>query len=174
MATTDQLLQQISTKSISDEKARTEIETLIATMAGARGFFVTLLTGETALAEDAPQFLLLALTEHKEIVGDLLTKNIVMATTMKIVHERNHDLEAAKGSLQVITRTQSLLRQLAQNVAGPNLLKMQSALEDSLGESGNSPEDNDYRAFLLRWQYDDEQKRQALAFVKALIAPITQ
>jgi hypothetical protein len=168
LSLTSKLLDQISSGTIAEDQAQAEIEILVSTVAGARGFFVSLLTGDSQLADQPPQFLIKALEKHKAIVGDLLTKNIVMATTMKIVHERNEDSASALGSQQVITRSGNLVLSLDRDVVVTNIATMQNALLASLAATQPTAENNDYMAFLSRWKYDEEQKRLALKAIETL------
>jgi hypothetical protein len=174
LSLTSQLLDKISSGSISDDQSQVEIETITSTVAGARGFFVSLLTGEFGGADQPPQFLIRALEKHKDIVGDLLTKNIVMATSMKIIHQRNNDGTAALGSQRVITRASNLALKLDKGVTIAYVAKMQAALLASLAVTQSAEENNEYIAFLSRWKYDDEQKRLALKAIESLSRSLIQ
>lgn len=168
MADTSALLEEIQTGSIDENKARTKIEELISTVPGARGFFVSLLTGASTVGDRPPQFLIEALEKQKAIVSDLMIKNIVMATSMKIVHERNADRPAAQGSEQVVTRTSHLLNRLKRETTKSERESMQAALEASLTDTEPDAGAKDYTTFLSRWQYDLEQRQRALNVIKAL------
>jgi hypothetical protein len=160
IAHSQELLLEISENNLSDQEMTTAIANLVSTENGARGFFVTFLTAQNfPLADQPNQALLTALGSSPAIVGELLVKNLAMATATEILHQRREDTEAAQGSQQVAQRTQTLINELSL----PGLPEKLTELEQSL--DGPGP----YEAFLQRWNYDQEQReaiRQAIAQVE--------
>lgn len=152
IAHSQELLLKIAQNNLSDQEITTAIANLVATENGARGFFVTFLTAQNfPLADQPSPALLTALESSPAIVGELLVKNLAMATATELLHQRRGDGEAAQGSQQVRQRTKNLINQLLL----PGLTEKLAALEQSL--DGEGP----YQAFLERWNYDQEQ-RQAI------------
>ncbi|WP_238546756.1 MULTISPECIES: hypothetical protein [unclassified Synechocystis] len=157
IAHSQDLLGQIAEDNLSDQEITTAIANLVATENGARGFFVTFLTTQNfPLADQPSPALLTALASAPAIVGELLVKNLAMASATEILHQRLEDGEAAQGSRQVAQRTQTLINKLQL----PGVPEKLTELEQSLEEAGP------YTAFLQRWNYDQEQReaiRQAIA-----------
>ncbi|WLT37084.1 hypothetical protein NON20_13750 [Synechocystis sp. B12] len=160
IAHSQELLLEIAANNLSDQEMTTAIANLVATENGARGFFVTFLTAQNFPLADQPNpALLTALSSSPAIVGELLVKNLAMATATEILHQRREDIDAAQGSQQVAQRTQTLINELSL----PGLPEKLTELEQSLDGSGA------YEAFLQRWNYDQEQReaiRQAIAKVE--------
>lgn len=152
IAHSQDLLLEIAENKLSDQEITTAISNLVATENGARGFFVTFLTAQNfSLADQPSPALLTALESSPAIVGELLVKNLAMATATEILHQRRGDSNAAQGSRQVRQRTKNLINLLP----SPGLTEKLTALEESL--DGEGP----YEDFLERWNYDQEQ-RQAI------------
>jgi hypothetical protein len=142
------------------------VTALVGTINGARGFFVTFLTGENALA-DAPTNppinpIISALKTAPVAVADLMVKNLAMSTVMELVHTGNGDLEQAAGSRRVKTRSQALIPQLALPELQQNL---QQLLDSTTGKGGQ------YQDFLDRQGYDDQQRQAIAAVIKPLMEP---
>ncbi len=134
---------------LDQEELGRQVEKLVATSNGARGFFVTFLPGAWPIADAVPEAILAALRTSPTLVSELMTKNLAMSTAMIWTHTSRGDAEAAEGSAQVARRSAALIRQLDLDE-----LKLQlTALRQSLGGDG------DYAAFLKRWGYGDEQRR---------------
>ncbi len=152
IAHSQELLLEIAENNLSDQEITTAIANLVATENGARGFFVTFLTAQNfPLADQPTPALLTALESSPAIVGELLVKNLAMATATEILHQRRGDGDAAQGSQQVRQRTKNLINQLP----SADLTAKLTALDQSL--DGEGP----YENFLERWNYDQEQ-RQAI------------
>ena len=129
---------------LSPQAMAEQVAQLIATENGARGFFVTFLTGDWELADRPTPDLIEALTHFPH--RDLLVKNLAMSTAMAITHRRNKQLDLAQGSDRVKQRSLNLIQQ----IDSPEL---QAILVSML--EGN------YESFLTKWNYDEEQ-RQAI------------
>lgn len=152
IAHSQELLTEIAEDKLSAQEITRAIANLVATENGARGFFVTFLTAQNfPLADQPSPALLTALESSPVIVGELLVKNLAMASATEIIHQRRGDSEAAQGSRQVQQRTKNLINQLPSS----GLTAKLSDLEQSL--DGEGP----YEDFLKRWNYDQEQ-RQAI------------
>jgi hypothetical protein len=132
---------------------------LVQTENGARGFFVTFLTGDYPLADQPTAAILQGLQSSPAQVADLLAKNLAMSTAMEIAHRRNQDLELAAGSAKVQRRS-LLLIQLLQ------LPALQVSLEQLLASV--TSDGGEYQSFLNRWGYDAEQRQAIQAAISAI------
>jgi hypothetical protein len=128
------------------------VSALVQTENGARGFFVTFLTGDYPLADQPTAAILGGLQSSPAQVADLLTKNLAMSTAMEIAHRRNQDLELAAGSAKVQQRSRLLIQQLQSPTLQASLEQLLVSVTSQAG---------DYQSFLKRWGYDAEQ-RQAI------------
>lgn len=135
-----------------DEMRREMIVDLLRTAPAARGFFIALLTDDCKLGDELPDWLLESIKNGGEHIPDLLAKNLVMSTTMKITHERQNDQENAAGSEMVSRRTTSIIQALNQDVTRTKLKEMRTSLKTKTGV---------YAEFLNRWQYDEQQVEAA-------------
>ncbi|MGP1386131.1 MAG: hypothetical protein ACTS2F_21410 [Thainema sp.] len=159
-----ELLDQADQHTYSEAELQTAIATLVASENGARGFFVTYLTGDSPLADQPTPAILTALEQSPQIVAELLVKNLAMSSAMAVAHRRNEKQELAAGSERVKRRTQHLMQQL--DIA--DLAARARALQTS-AQGGQG----DYAQFLDRWGYDAEQ-RQVIdqAFEQVLTEPV--
>lgn len=134
---------------LSEPEIERAIATLVSSENGARGFFVTFLSGGGALADQPNAAVIQALQSSPDIVSELLIKNLAMSTAMAITHRRKQNEAMAVGSDQVRQRTTQLLKltQLA-----PVSNKARALVESATSGIGR------YQLFLERWSYDDEQK----------------
>jgi hypothetical protein len=147
IAKTETLLDQQADHSISDQDFGKELELLFQTENGARGFFVTFLTGEWQVADQNNPAIIAALTAYPQ--AELLVKNLVMSTAMAIIHRRNQNFAQVQGSERVATRTAQLINQLE----SPQIQAIAQQMVDSA--KGDSQV---YSNFLQKWGYDPEQK----------------
>ncbi|MBE9030919.1 hypothetical protein IQ266_14375 [filamentous cyanobacterium LEGE 11480] len=125
---------------------------LLKTSNGARGFFVTFLTGDNPLADHPTDGILKALRSAPTTVADLMTKNLAMSTAMELTHQTNGDTDQAAGSARVKARSRQLIKQL-------QLPELQTSLQQLLDSTAS--EGGQYQDFLHRWGYDAMQ-RQAI------------
>lgn len=146
------LAQQLLDAPESPEQLQSTITELLQTDNGARGFFVTFLTGDSALADHPIPPILNGLQTAPERVADLLTKNLAMATAMEITHLRQAVPDQAAGSARVKQRTQKLIQQLQGEMPALN-----TCLQE-LATSLTSLDAGQYQSFLQRWGYDLEQR----------------
>ncbi len=139
----------LNTDPIDDHELQQAIADLIATDNGARGFFVTYLTGDWAIADHPPESVIQALRYGSIYVFELLVKNLAMSTAMAITHRRQgHELQA-KGSERVQKRTAQLIKL----VNHPEILKIADVMRSS-AELGTG----EYVNFFQKWGYDQDQK----------------
>jgi len=159
IAETQALLDQQNNHSISDQVFTEQISNLLESENGARGFFVTFLTGEWQIADQDHPSLSQALKAQPQ--PELLIKNLVMSTAMRIYHDRAGNSELATGSARVSRRT----AQLINHVITPELLAIAKNMSDSA--QGNS---QIYQEFLRKWGYDPAQKEAIANCLSAYIS----
>lgn len=135
---------------LSDEVVADRVGALVASRDGARGFFVVALTSDAPLMDRLPEVLVLALRRAGEGVVDLTVRNLAMSAAMALHHGRNGDAGMQAGSERVQQRSRELLR-----VLEPGAVK--ARLETLLAATHGEGEDV---AFLERWGYDTEQRRE--------------
>lgn len=145
----------LTRKDLEDSQLESEIAALVKTSNGARGFFVSFLTGTWELADNPSPAIIQALQAEPTAIAELLVKNLVMSTAMAITHQRNGNHEQAHDSERVAKRTAILIKK----VDLPEVRTITAQMLDSaISNTG------DYKAFLEKWGYDAEQK-QAIANV---------
>lgn len=144
---------------LSEAEMIARTKALLETEAGARGFFVVFLTGDSSLADQPPDWLLSLLAQGPDLVAELLVKNLAMSTATALAHEAQGNPEQADGSRQVAQRTTAILKALRHPPFGPV-----SALEQKTVAMLRTlnQEHGPYRSFLDRWGYDSNQ-RQAIS-----------
>lgn len=153
---TQSLLEEIETGKITDEKLEETLTSLVKTMNGSRGFFVTYLTADLSCVENPSQSIINALKTSPEIVSELMVKNLVMSTAMAITHNRNSDSEMEQNSQKVSRNCANLINKLQLDLLQSKLQEMAKSLSTKSGE---------YQEFLAKWGYDDEQKQAMLQSV---------
>jgi len=161
---TQSLLEEIETGKLSEVETQDGITSLVKSENGARGFFVTYLTGDYELADNPSNAVINALKSAPETVSELLVKNLAMSAAMAVTHRRNNDEEMAKGSERVRQRTVNIIKQVKLDSVSQELSQLQQSLTTGEGS---------YQAFLQRWGYDTEQKQVielALSEVKGKIS----
>ena len=149
IAQSQKMMQQMSDNQLSEDQIAEVIASLVATQAGARGFFVAYLTDDLPLADNPTEGVIKGLRSSPAIVSDLLVKNVAMSAAMKLTHFRNEDETAAAGSERVKHRTINLIKQLKLTQVESEIKDLQSTIME---EAGN------YQEFLARWGYDEEQR----------------
>jgi hypothetical protein len=153
---TESLLEEIETGKITDVKLEETLSSLVKTMNGSRGFFVTYLTADLSCVENPSQSLINALKTFPEIVSELMVKNLVMSTAMAITHNRNSDAEMAANSQKVSRNCANLINKLQLDLLQAKLQEMATSITTNSGE---------YQDFLAKWGYNDEQKQAMLEAV---------
>lgn len=153
-------------QTLQDEESPTGLENLLATSAGARGFFVHWLTNEDYTRADrdpAPAPLADALQRAPTEVTDVMVMNVIMSAATTVAHDRAGRAEEAHSSGRTLARAQLLARSLSPStpLLRTGLAAVVSALsEEDAGTAGDAVEKETEDAwinFLQRWQYDDEQ-----------------
>jgi len=137
-----------------DTSVRSALAQLLASPAGARGFFVIFLGGDYDLTDPALREIL---AQAPAPVAQLLVKNLVMSTAMILTHQRRGDAQGAEGSQWVQGRSAQLLAHLPQ--AMEHIQGMREALTLGTGPQA---------AFLIKWGYDAEQKEAMLNALQPL------
>jgi hypothetical protein len=150
IALTQSLLTQMEQGKLSETEISEAIAALVNSMNGARGFFVTYLSDERAIADQPSDAVVQALQTSPEIVSDLLVKNLAMSSAMAITHGRNGNEEMVQGSDRVRSRTAHLIEKLQLAAVVEKAQKLHESASTGLGE---------YKAFLDRWGYDAEQRQ---------------
>jgi hypothetical protein len=133
----------------SEALLESAIAGLIQTMNGARGFFVTFLTGESRLADEPTAAVLKGLRSNPDAIADLMVKNIAMPTAMILIHNRNGNPDLAASSQLTQQRSMHLVQQLN----CPEITQLLKSLQCTLQNQST-----DYQDFLDRWGYDEEQR----------------
>jgi hypothetical protein len=169
---TNRLLKQIENHGIDDQDAEKEVALIVSTLPGARGFLVSYLTGDFGIVEEHPEPIVKGLKKAPSIVGDLVSKNIVMSSTMALTHGRNGAVSHRAGSQRVTRRSQSLSNRIANAEMMRSLALMSTALEktilngdEAISQENAGEECADYISFLKRWKYDLEQLQCAQAAI---------
>jgi hypothetical protein len=150
IALTQLLLEQMEQSEVSELEIEQGIGQLVQSENGARGFFVTYLAGDSALADQIHAPVLRGLHTSPALVASLLVRNLAMSTAMAIAHRRNQNEALAQGSDRVQQRAILLIQALQT----PELQQQLQSLATSLETDGG-----DYQAFLHRWGYDEEQRQ---------------
>ncbi len=155
------LIYSVETGEVTAAAAAEHLNTIVSSINGARGFFVALLTGETALSKALPEEFLEAFRQHPDIVCDLLTKNLIMSATMAITHRRAGDAKMEANSKSVSEKTKRIIRRLDNEAMARHIISMTDAIQHKL-QTGDDDHGSDYSPFLQRWRYDAEQLKEGL------------
>jgi hypothetical protein len=148
IAQTENLLNEIVEKKLEEAEIEKAIASLVNSLNGARGFFVTYLTADHPLADNPSTGVIKALQSSPEIVSELLVKNLAMSSAMALTHRRDNNEEMALSSQKVTQRTTNLIKQLNLDITTTKLEELQESVKN---KNGN------YQNFLERWGYDEEQ-----------------
>jgi hypothetical protein len=145
---------------LSSTEIQDFVTNLVATLNGARGFFVTYLTSTDPICDEPRSEIIAALGAHPEVTADLLVKNIAMSTAQQLYHQRREDPDMAASSATVSTRTIKIVQQL--NL--PQIQEMCRELVETITNGSGK-----YSDFLTRWGYDDEQKNSIAQTVSQIV-----
>jgi hypothetical protein len=150
IATTQSLLEQMEADRLSDAEIREAIASLVKSMNGARGFFVTYLTDERSFADRPSESTIEALKSSPTIVSELLVKNVTMSAAMAITHRRNNDENAAQGSDRVCRRSVQLIQKLKLDAIETELKQLHQSVVTGEGS---------YKDFLDSWGYAGDREQ---------------
>ncbi|MEB3882605.1 hypothetical protein [Lyngbya sp. CCY1209] len=153
------LLDGRETETLSENEFAAAVSELVKSQNGARGFFVTYLTDDRAIADNASVSTRKALESSPEIVSELLVKNIAMSTAMAIYHRRQQNEEMTASSDRVRSRCSRLIRALNLPALQPRLQQLLESAETGEGTYGD---------FLKRWGYDAEQRNAIAESVRTI------
>lgn len=150
IALTQTFLDEVAQGNLPEAVISQTTAALVSNQNGARGFFVTYLTGDSPLADQPSEAVLTGLRSQPELVADLLVKNLAMSTAMIMTHTCNQNPDLAIGSTRVQQRTDRLISLL-------HLIPVQIRLQQLLTAitTGSGAD----QAFLTRWGYDAEQQQ---------------
>lgn len=164
IALTQALLDGLEQGKVTAATLETTIAALVCSENGARGFFVTYLSDDRALADQPMPTVVAALQTSSAIVSPLLVKNLAMSTAMAMTHRRNQDETMAEGSERVRSRTLQLIQVLQLPQVQVEAQQLLQAIEMSTGS---------YQTFLERWGYDLEQRQAMQQTLEAagIVAP---
>ncbi len=151
-----EFLNSVTQHKLSESEAESTASQFLSSTESARGFFVTLLTGSSPVADTVPDWLIKALEKNSDIVAEILVKNLVMSTATELTHKRKGDAEAAQGSALVARRTGRLIERFSAQAVKNNIKELFEAAETKL-QSKQLDQNNRYNSFLTRWSYDEEQ-----------------
>lgn len=154
IAFTKQWLEQIEKQALADEKILADLQSLLTSRNGVRGFFVAYLTSDSPLADQVPETFLQAFRVRAPEISEIVVKNLVMSTAMAIAHKRNNDLEQQAGSEQVQKRSMRLLNSLLDGTDDNSFEQERRAL--LLAVQNNQGK---YADFCKKWGYDTEQRK---------------
>jgi predicted regulator of Ras-like GTPase activity (Roadblock/LC7/MglB family) len=156
---TQVFLLQLKKNELTPEQILGFVSALMQTANGARGFFVTYLTGLDSICDQPQSEIIAALAANPTIAADLLVKNMAMSTAQQIYHQRRNDPQMMASSATVAARTTKIIQQL-------NLPQIQSMCQELVTtiQTGTGS----YTDFLTRWGYDDEQKNSIAQAVSQL------
>jgi hypothetical protein len=133
---------------LEDEVLEQAVGALVKSENGARGWFVTFLSGDSHWADQPAAAVVRAMRSSPQLVADLMAKNLVMSTAMILTHRANGDEAQAAGSARVQARSLKVIELLQMPELEAKLAQMLVAAQ---GQGG------DYQAFLARWGYDATQ-----------------
>jgi hypothetical protein len=133
---------------LEDAVLEQAVGALVKSENGARGWFVTFLSGDSDWADQPADGVVRAMRSSPQLVADLMAKNLVMSTAMILTHRANGDEAQAAGSAQVQARSLKLIELLQLPELQAKLARMLAAAQG---------QGDDYQAFLERWGYDARQ-----------------
>ncbi|TAD79423.1 MAG: hypothetical protein EA001_04005 [Oscillatoriales cyanobacterium] len=162
IALTQDWLDRLERGELSDQQFAAAVAPLVATIAGARGFFVAYLTGDGSAADRPSTDLVAGLAQSPDTVLELMIKNLAMSAAMEVTHDRAGDATMAERSRQTNQRSARMLQRLAQSNLGPQPVRdYLSQLHQAATEQTGPLAD-----FLDKWGYDPEQRA---AIVRAIV-----
>ncbi|MDZ4832505.1 MAG: hypothetical protein SGJ27_01765 [Candidatus Melainabacteria bacterium] len=165
-----ELIEKLESKTLPEDQAREEIGALLSDMATARGFFVSLLTGDWKFGNKIPPIVIESIKAKPGHSYTLLARNLVMSCATAVAHKRSEQPNLAEGSDRVAERSAYLIKKIDNADIMSELVDIKCACEERLHEgTPHAQNSGAYHAFLERWSYDLEQIRAARDSVKNLI-----
>jgi hypothetical protein len=158
---TQSFLTQLKSQELTSSQILDFVSELVKTANGARGFFVTYLTATDPICDSPQPEIIAALQAHPEVAAELLVKNIAMSTAQQLYHHRRNDADMAASSATVTTRTTTIIQQLSLPQIQEMCRELLTTITTGTGE---------YSEFLVRWGYDDEQKKAIAQSMTTLLA----
>jgi len=144
---------------LSEEVLADRIAELIKTKNGLRGFFAYALSDKDCLLLDKLPFsLIFKLNEGRDIVVEIVVKNLIMSTAQIIIHQRDKNHEYEISSEIISERCKNILKLLETKLVTKTINQVLKDL-DNMGNSFDSS-----------IKYDSEQKE----FIKKQILEIAQ
>jgi len=159
---TQDLIVKMENEEINSSQLQDTIRALVTTSNGARGFFVTYLTTDSAVADQPPPAVLAGLKTAPELVSELLVKNVAMSTAMAMTHRRQDNESMAQGSDRVQRRSLHLIEQLNNEWIQEKAQQMRESALTGKGEAAV--------AFFERWGYDEEQRNAIAQTLEKLVS----
>ncbi len=144
---------------LSEEVLADRIAELIKTRNGLRGFFAYALSDKDCfLLDKLPFSLIYKLNEAREVVADLVVKNLIMSSAQIIIHRRDKNHEYEISSEKISDRCKAILRLIETK----SVTKSVNQVLRDLNNMGNS--------FDNSVKYDSEQQE----FIKKQILDIAK
>jgi len=165
LSTCSDLIDAIDSGETTAAQALPQLNEIMQSANGARGFFVCLLTGDSPLSENVPDELLTAFKNNSEIVFDLLAKNAVMSSATAYQHLQSGDQDNARKSISVAKKSMAIINKVNCGAMKSTMEAMVSAIDNKIAEAVVD-ESLHYAPFLMRWRYSKEQ----LDYARTLIA----
>lgn len=168
--TSHELIEELDKQTLPDSQLHTKIIELLSDMTTARGFFVSLLTGDWLFGNKIPAIVIETIKTNPGHAYTLLARNLVMSCATAVAHRRTEQPDLAEGSDRVAERTAYIIKQLNNSDILRELVDIKAACEDRLNDyEWHDQDSGTYRAFLERWSYDLEQIRAARDCVTDLV-----
>lgn len=161
IALTQTLLDRLDQQGLAESDLEATIAQLVRSTNGARGFFVTYLSDDRAIADQPSSAVVQALASSPETVSELLVKNLAMSSAMAITHRHNQNEALAQGSDRVKARTARLIRSLQQPEITAKAQQMRESAATGTGF---------YQDFLNRWGYNPEQRQEIQTVMEQILA----
>lgn len=140
------------------EEAARLLRALVSTTAGARGWFVTLLTDpafEAVFRSPMDESLLQAISDSPEPNIRLMTMNVAMSTATELAHLARGHPDLASASRMTRDRSSLLLTELLDRL--PGLREAAEALLSAVTPGEEAPSE-EWVKFFKKWGYDAAQK----------------
>lgn len=162
IALTENFVTQLGHQQLPPSAITDFVAGLVATQEGARGFFVGYLTNTDPIVDHPHPAVLVGLNAQRQVVADLLVKNLAMSTAQELHFQRQAQPDMAANSQVVAKRSQQLIAQLAWPELSERCQKLAHSTETGTGE---------YAEFLTRWGYDAAQQQAIQRIMNVVLQP---